>query len=86
MFWLWDLNDTFIYKVRQHKPEEESQVTNQKLEWTTVPNFLKEHKGLVAKNLIYTAISKGNIPSIRVGRKILIPANCLEQLLRIKHP
>ncbi len=61
-------------------------MTDQKIEWTTVPNFLKEHKGLVAKNLIYTAISKGTIPSIRVGRKILIPANCLELLLRIEHP
>ena len=61
-------------------------MTNQKIEWTTVPNFLKEHKGLVAKNLVYSEIAKGTIPSIRVGRKILIPANCLEQLLRIEHP
>lgn len=61
-------------------------MTSQKIEWTTVPKFLKEHKGLVAKNLIYSAISKGTIPSIRVGRKILIPANCLELLLRIEHP
>ncbi len=51
-----------------------------------MPNFLKEHKGLVAKNLIYSEISKGTIPSIRVGRKILIPANCLEQLLNIGRP
>ncbi len=61
-------------------------MTSQKLEWTTVPNFLKEHKGLVSKNLIYSEISKGTIPSIRVGRKILIPANCLEQLLNIGRP
>lgn len=49
--------------------------------WKTVPQFLREHKGLVAKNLIYSAIRAGTIPSVRLGRKILIPADCLDRLL-----
>ena len=49
--------------------------------WTTVPKFLEGHKGLVAKNLIYSAIAAGTIPSVRIGRKILIRWDCLDQLL-----
>ena len=52
-----------------------------KREWTTVPKFLKSHKGIVAKNLVYSAIAAGTIPSVRIGRKILITADCLDQLL-----
>ena len=60
-------------------------MTSRKQEWTTVPKFLKEHQGLVAKNLIYSAIAKGTISSVRIGRKILIRADCLEQLRRVQH-
>lgn len=56
-------------------------MVGQRQEWTTVPKFLKEHKGLVAKNLIYSAIAAGTLPSVRLGRKILIPADCLDRLL-----
>ena len=56
-------------------------MTIKQQQWTTVPKFLKDHEGLVAKNLIYSAIAKGTIPSARLGRKILIQADCLERLL-----
>ena len=61
-------------------------VATQKIEWTTVPKFLAEHKGLVAKNLIYTAIADGNIRSIRIGKKLLIPANAFDLLAEAQAP
>ena len=55
-------------------------MTTQKIEWTTVPKFLADHKGLIAKNLVDAAVTDGTIQSIRIGKKILIPANCLDLL------
>ena len=49
-------------------------------ELTTVSKLLKAHKGLVAKNLVYAAITEGVIPSVRLGKKILVWSDCLEQL------
>ena len=36
----------------------------------------------VAKSTIHAAIARGEIPSLRVGRRILIPAAALERLLQ----
>jgi excisionase family DNA binding protein len=35
----------------------------------------------ISRGLIYEAINTGRIPSIRIGRRILIPRAALEQLL-----
>lgn len=35
----------------------------------------------LSRGLIYAAIRRGEIPSIRVGRRILIPRAALDQLL-----
>lgn len=35
----------------------------------------------ISRGLIYEAINTGQIPSIRIGRRILIPRSGLEQLL-----
>ena len=35
----------------------------------------------ISKNLMYQAIREGTIPSIRIGWKILIPEDALEQMM-----
>jgi len=35
----------------------------------------------LSRGLMYEALRRGEIPSIRIGRRILIPANILERLL-----
>ena len=56
-------------------------MAKQRRELTTVPRFLEENRGLVSKNLIYAAIKDGTIRSVRIRKKILIPADCLQELL-----
>jgi excisionase family DNA binding protein len=36
----------------------------------------------LSRGLVYEAIRRGEIPSIRIGRRILIPCAALERLLR----
>ena len=47
--------------------------------YQTVPEFLKAHPYL-GKNLVYEQIREGKIPSIKVGGKILVPSDALDQL------
>ena len=50
-------------------------------EWITVPEFLKRHKGLVAKNFVYAAVNDGRIPGLRLSpKKILIRADSFDLL------
>jgi excisionase family DNA binding protein len=35
----------------------------------------------IGRNQAYDAVRRGDIPSIRVGRRILVPRHALEQLL-----
>jgi excisionase family DNA binding protein len=49
-------------------------------EWLTVAKF-KERNPALGKNLIYDAVREGRLPSIRIGGKILIPSDALDQLL-----
>ena len=50
-------------------------------EWITVPEFLKRHKGLVAKNFLYEAVKDGRIPGLRLSpKKILIRADSFNLL------
>lgn len=44
-----------------------------------VPEFLRAHPYL-GKNLVYEQIREGKIPSIKVGGKILVPSDALDQL------
>jgi len=36
----------------------------------------------VARNTVYQATKRGDIPSIRVGRRILIPREALDRMLK----
>ena len=49
-------------------------------EWLTVARF-RERNPQLGKNLVYEAVRDGRLPSIRIGGKILIPSDALDQLL-----
>ena len=40
-----------------------------------------QHELKLSKNGVYEAIGRGEIPSIRIGRKILVPRSALDRLL-----
>ena len=50
-------------------------------EWLTVSEFLERHKGLIGRSSVYDRIRDHTIPSVRLGKKILVPADALERLL-----
>ena len=62
---------------------EDSIQKNTHTEWLTVSEFRARHRSL-GKNLIYEAVRKGQIASIRVGGKILIPSDALDRLLEMR--
>jgi excisionase family DNA binding protein len=40
----------------------------------------------MCRNSIYVAIRRGDIPSIRIGKKILVPKHYIERLLKGSNP
>ena len=40
----------------------------------------------ISRGLMYEAISSGQIPSIRIGRRLLVPRSALEKLLADPKP
>ena len=48
-------------------------------EYFSVKEF-KDRLG-VSSNLIYEQLRKGTLPSVRLGGRILIPANALQQMM-----
>ena len=49
--------------------------------WSTVNEFLDAHKGHIGRSSLYERLRDRSIPSIRIGRKILIPSDALDRLL-----
>ena len=47
--------------------------------YQSVPDFLRAHPYL-GKNLVYEQIRTGQIPSIKVGSKILVPTDVLVRI------
>lgn len=45
------------------------------------PKEVRKKLGL-SRGLVYEAIRRGEIPSVRIGRRILIPCAALERLLK----
>jgi hypothetical protein len=43
--------------------------------------FLQEHPRTMGRTLFFEAIRRGEIPHIRVGRRILVPHNALDLML-----
>ncbi len=48
--------------------------------WLSVAAFLRQHPGLISRTGLYDAITKGAFPAKKLGGKILIASNALEQL------
>ena len=47
----------------------------------TVPEFLAALGGRVSKNSVYSAINRGEIPCVFIGRRRRIPRDALQQML-----
>ena len=56
-------------------------MSNGTLDWLTVAQFIARFKGTVSRNFVYERIRDGTIPSVRLGKKILIPVDALDRLL-----
>jgi excisionase family DNA binding protein len=57
-----------------------AKVTNSQPDVLTVEEVRKRLR--LGRNAMYDAISNGQVPSIRLGRRILIPRVALEAMLR----
>ena len=49
--------------------------------WLTVNEFLELQQGRIGRSSLYERIRTSEIAHIRVGKKILIPADALDRLL-----
>ena len=49
-------------------------------EWLTVEEFRQQSR--LGRNTVYNAIRANQIPHVRVGRRVLIPADSLERLMK----
>ncbi len=43
--------------------------------------FLRENPGVIGRTLLYEAIRRGEVPHVRVGRRILLPRDALDRML-----
>ena len=50
------------------------------INWLTVAEF-RSRFPQVGRSLVYDAVKRGELPSIRIGGKILIPGDALDRLL-----
>lgn len=53
----------------------------QEYEWLQVKAFQKRHPEVGAPNFIYQMAKAGELPSIKVGGRVLIRSDALDQLL-----
>ena len=60
---------------------EMSDMLSSTTDWLTVAEFVAKLNGRVSRNFVYERIREGAIPSVRIGRKILIPSDALDRLM-----
>ena len=53
---------------------------SQQAEWLPSSEFLERHKGVIGKSTFYDGIAEGIIPHLRVGHKLLVPADALDRM------
>lgn len=56
-------------------------MTDQQLSYLTVKELLVSLTGRLSRNTVYSAIAAGTIPSVRIGRRILVPSDALDRIL-----
>ena len=49
--------------------------------WLTVREFRERHH--LSKNLVYDAVRENCLPYAKIGSKIMIPSDALDQLVRL---
>ena len=54
-------------------------------DFLTVSEFLEALGGRLSKNTVYSAINRGEIPCVFVGRRRLIPEDALTQMLQSRN-
>ena len=54
------------------------------MKWLPVRAWIHHHPEAGSRTFVYEAIARGELPSIRVGRKILIPDDALDRLYEAK--
>jgi len=64
-----------------HIYKEMSDMLSNTTDWLTVAEFVAKFNGRVSRNFVYERIREGSIPSVRIGRKILIPSDALDRLM-----
>ena len=50
-------------------------------EWLTPTQFLARLQGQLGRNSLYERLKDKTIPSVRIGRKLLIPGDALDRIL-----
>ena len=55
--------------------------TERRGEYISVKEFLQQLDGRLSKNTVYEQIASGVIPSVRISRRILIPADAMDRML-----
>lgn len=53
---------------------------------TSVDSLIDREDWPLGRSATYEAIRRGDIPSVRIGRKILIPVAALEEIMRGERP
>ena len=53
---------------------------SQQAEWLPSIEFLERHKGVIGRSKFYDWIAEGVIPHLRIGRKLLVPADALDRI------
>ena len=52
-------------------------------EYLPLPKWLEEHRGLVSRNKLYKMVRANQIPHVKIGKKVLLPRNALDELLQV---
>ena len=73
------LINTYQYKSRRYCKGEKLMENTAQIRWLTVSEF-RDRFPQMGRSLIYEAVRKGELSSIRIGGKILIPSNALDRL------
>ena len=53
----------------------------QQTKYVSAKELINQLEGRLSRNSVYQAIASGTIPSIRIGRRILIPSDALDRIL-----
>ena len=56
-------------------------MTVERRHFISVKEFIDSVDGRLGKGSVYAAIAAGTIPSVRIGRRILVPTDALDQIL-----